>query len=272
MDKQNSIKNRPDWHIDAKWACVLFLIPIFTITFLIFNLYMVTKKDNAIKIVTTLTSAMYAPGDKSQDIEKVRALIKESPDKNFKPFPGMDIVITEQDLNKYNSGELKQKLFSQLAENIYKYDANKNSQSTVKHRNAFSDLGFMALLTKQGHDALGRYLLIPAIATLLLLSLTLFFSAGFGKAITAGLIFIIVGFIPTIILFIQGNASISSADTSQMSVTQGVSSIMRQIGPLLSQIMLKNYLTLLIGGLFLLIFGFIARQIQKRKFHKTPAA
>ena len=165
---ESTRKPRPYWHLDMKWIVALIFIPVFALSFLAANLYIMTERDNAVKVSAVILKAMYAPKDSSGEIEKVREAIKNSPDKVLEPFPGTDIKITEADLDKYTPEELKQNLFYQLAGTIY--DGSSSSQGMTLKEIA-KNLGLMALFTKSGHDQIGNILIYPILVSALLLAL-----------------------------------------------------------------------------------------------------
>lgn len=268
------LKTRPDWHIDAKWIVSLLLIFVFAITFLVFNLFVLTKKDNAIGISSALLAAMFSRGDSTNDIEPIRKAIKESPDKALKPFPGLDIKITEHDLDKSSVKEIKQRLFTELAASIYDYNS-APSRSKDKNTNSASQLGFMVIFTSEGHNFIGKILTVSLIISFALLLFSIWFSAGFGKAITPGVIFLIIGFLPTVILFLinlSGSKPLPIVDGSEADLKQQLSVLLASIAPLISKVCFVNYLVLTLTGLSLVILGISGRLVQRSKAPKAIRA
>lgn len=259
MDKLEDKKNRPrpEWHVDAKWITALIFIPIFALTFLAYNLFQMTKKENSVKVAGALISAVFPVGDTEESLTQVRKAIQESPDKSLKPFPGTNVKITEADLNKYSASELRQKLFQELATSIY--DSDKSSSS---------NLGLLVVFTKAGHDFIGKLLLIFSAVSLVLLALLILFSAGFGKALVPGIIFVILGLLPTFFLFAIDHAPENSSPVpvgSEADIKQMATMALSKIAPQLSEIFFKNYLALTITGVLLLLVGIIGRIVQRIK-------
>lgn len=267
-------KVRPYWHLDAKWLAALIFIPVFIVAFLACNLYVMTTEKNAINISSALLSALYAPGEdqgNSQEIEQVREAIKKSPDKAFKPFPGSDIQITEQDLDQSNLANVKDKLFKELAKNIYNFDSSKTKSNFKDETDALSNLGAMAIFTKDGHQFIGKLALILSSIALVFLALLIFFSYGFGRLISPGIIFFITGLPATILLLLlqkgTGNSS-ETIDLEKLSVTQRIGLAVKEVGPQISDVILKNYIILLSTGVVLILAGIIGRIIQRHKKNK----
>lgn len=272
---KNQSKIRPYWHIDAKWVVALIFIPIFTAAFLACNLYVMTNEKNAINVSSNILSALYSPGgdqNNSKEIEEVRAAIRKSPDKALKPFPGLDIQITEQDLDQSNLANVKDKLFKELAKNIYNFDSTKMKYNSEGKTDALSNLGVMAIFTKEGHQFIGKIALISSGIALVFLALLIFFSYGFGRMISPGIIFFITGLPATILLLLlqkeTGNSS-ETIDLEKMSVTQRIGLAVKEVGPQISDVILKNYIILTIVGIVLVLVGIIGRIIQKHKINKS---
>ncbi|MCL5410274.1 MAG: hypothetical protein M1324_00250 [Patescibacteria group bacterium] len=268
-------KVRPYWHLDAKWLVALIFIPVFALAFFLCNLYVMTTEKNAVNVSAALLSALYAPGGdqgNSQEIEQVREAIKKSPDKAFKPFPGSDIQITEQDLDQYSIKDLKGKIFKELAKNIYNFDSSDIKTSSDGKDNSLSTLGAMAIFTKDGHQFIGKIALIVSSIALVFLALLIFFSYGFGRMISPGIIFFIIGLPATILLLLlqkgAGNSS-EAVDLEKLSLGQRVGAAVKVVGPQISDVLLKNYIILLLTGVVLILTGIIGRIIQRHKKKKA---
>lgn len=271
---KNQSRIRPYWHLDAKWIVALIFIPIFAAAFLACNLYVLTNEKNAVNVSSNILSALYSPGgdqNNSKEIEEVRAAIRKSPDKVLKPFPGLDIQITEQDLDQSNLADVKDKLFKELAKNIYNFDSSKMKYNPEGKTDALSNLGAMAIFTKGGHQLIGKIALISSGIALVFLALLIFFSYGFGRMISPGIIFFITGLPATILLLALqkgiGNSS-EAVDPGKMSLGQRIGLAVKEVGPQISDVILKNYIILVVVGTTLVLVGVIGRIIQKRKVNK----
>lgn len=251
-------KNRPTWHINAKWVVGLVLLPVFAITFLAFNLYLLTNRENGIPASANLLSALYSPNSNiAESLISVRQTIEKSADKSFSPFPDKSIKITEEDLNKYSPEELKGKLFTQLAASIY--DSDESVPETV---------GLLIAFTKTGHAYIQKILLILLPVALALMLLAVYFSYGFGRLATPGVMAILIGAPGALLLTLlqksDGQAAVPGADASW---TERILFIVRSLAPQFEALR-KNYLWLTYAGIALIglaIIGGIARKFIKRK-------
>lgn len=251
--------SRPSWHTDAKWICGLILIPILTATFWLFNLYQLTNQTNAVKLMSAALVDVVAPNQKdyTEDIKKIKETIRQSPDKVFKPFPGLDIKITEQDINQYPIEELKGRLFSELAQNIYGSDSD-----------GLSNFGALVIFTRFGHQSIGKILIYATLVSVLFLALLVYFSYDFGRLVSPGVIFILIGLPATLLMAILQKMPAGPPPplaAGEITLWQRATSFGSAIAPTIAQVGLKNYLILTALGWFLVLTGLIGRTIQKHR-------
>lgn len=262
--KEKIQKPRPYWHLDMKWIAALLSIPILGLTMLIANLYILTERENAVKVSSTILKAMYAPASQTgeKEIAEIRKAIKNNPDKVLKPFPGTDIQITEADLDKYSPDELKQNIFAKLAETIY--DSSKSSETGISLKESFGKLGLMAIFTEEGHSQISMILIYTVLISIVLLAFLVYFSYGFGRFFSPGLIFMLTGLPMLLVLTIlRKQPEAQTFATGEMNMQQGVTQFVSAIGPTISGLTAKNYLILVIVGTALVLVGIIGRIIQK---------
>lgn len=258
-------KIRSYWHIDAKWITALIFTPVFILTMLIANLYIMTQKDNAVKVSRTALEAMLIPSGSmsGEEIIQIRKAIHKSPNKVLRPFPGTDITITEADLDTYKPEEIKQKVFNQLA--ITLYDGSSSFSPTGTLKESFGKLGLMAIFTKEVHAEIKNILKYATIISALLLIILVYFSYGFGRMISPGIIFIVVG-LPAILITTalqHQPALFPMLSTGEISLQQRISEFVSTVGPTIAEIFLKNYIILTLTGVVLVIGGIIGGIIQK---------
>lgn len=246
-------KTRPSWHINAKWVVGLILLPVFALTFLAFNLYLLTNRENGISASANLLTALYSPNSNiAESLSAVRQMIKNSPDKSFSPFPDKSIKITEEDLNKYSADEIKDKLFTRLAASVYDSD-----ESTPEK------VGPLIAFTKTGHLYVQKILSILLPVALVLLLLTVYFSAGFGRLVAPGIISLLVG-APTVLLLMllqksNGQDAISGPDADW---SERILFVVQSLAPQFD-FLRKNYLSLTYIGATLIIIGILGGIIRK---------
>ncbi len=258
IDKQ--IKMRPYWHVDMKWITALLFIPVFSVTLFLANLYYITNKINAVNVASKLLQAMYAPGGNNtvQEVKEIRKMIQKSPDRSLKPFPGLDIKITEQDLDKYPVDEIKGRVFLEFAKNMYDFDSGETG--------TFSKFGLMAIFTLEGHQSIGKILLYGVLISLVFLVLLVYFSYGFGRLISVGVTCILVSFPSMLFLTILQKIpknSLESSGAGEISMQQRIYSFVSTVGPTISQMLLINYITVTILGAVLLFVGIVGQMRYK---------
>lgn len=266
---ENKIKIKPYWHIDMKWIVSLILIPLLAVTFLILNLYKSTDEVNGVEVSSTLLAAMYSPGSKNYDneINEIRTIIQKSPDRTLRPFPGLDIKITEQDIEKYPVTEIKKRIFLELAKNIYDFNPAKMKLNKEGKTDVFSNFGLMAIFTKTSHQFIGKILIYGASASIIFLILLVYFSYGFGRLISPGLIFVLIGLPSVLFLTVLQKTPENSQiplGAKEISTQQRISMFVSEVGPTISKIFQRNYIILIIVGLILILIGIVGKITQRQ--------
>ena len=244
---------RPAWHINAKWVVGLVLLPVFALTFLAFNLYLLTNRENGIPASANLLSALYSPNSNiAESLISVRQMIEKSTDKSFSPFPDKSIKITEEDLNKYSPQELKEKLFTQLAASIY--DSDESAPETV---------GLLIAFTKTGHAYIQKILLILLPIALVLMLLAVYFSYGFGRLATPGVMAILIGAPGALLLtLLQKSDDPSAVPGADAGWSERIMFVVQSLAPQFEALR-KNYLWLTYAGITLIAIGIVGGIVKK---------
>lgn len=271
---KNKTKTRPYWHVDVKWIAGLIFTPVFAVTFLLFNLHQATNETNGIKMSSVVLEAMYAPAvmDSADKVEEIKNIIRESPEKALKPFPGIDVEITEEDINNYSVEEITERVFFELAKNIYEFDSAEMKFNAEGKTDALSNLGMMAIFTRSGHQYIGKILTYSLLISLVFLILLVRFSYSSGRLISPGLIFILVG-LPAVLLLTllqkaQGNPPVV-LEGEEITLQQRVSLFISIVGPEISEFFIKNYIILTVSGFALVLGGIVRGVVKKHKIKKT---
>lgn len=231
----------------------MILLPVFALTFLVFNLYLLTNRENGIPASANLLTALYSPNANiAESLSTVRQMIKNSPDKSFSPFPDKSIKITEEDLNKYSADEIKDKLFTRLAASVYDSD-----ESTPEK------VGLLIAFTKTGHLYVQKILFILLPIALILLALTIYFSAGFGRLVTPGVISLLAGAPAALLLMLlQKSNGLGTVPGPDAGWSERILFVVQSLAPQFD-LLRQNYLWLTYAGLAMIAIGISGGIIRK---------
>jgi hypothetical protein len=221
-------KIRPAWLSDAKWVVGILAFFVVAATALVAGVTKLTEREPAITLMTTVIATLYSPGglDETASLEPVKQAIAASPTKSFKPFPGVDVAITAEELEGKSPRALRLELFRALAEPIYdKGTFTKGSRSenldvtSEKEERAAGpskaeqigqslmptptaeNVGALVFLSRESHERVldfQKIMLGVSAGLLLLLSLT---SVGFGRLASPGWVLVLVSALPAGLIF-----------------------------------------------------------------------
>ena len=268
-------KTRPYWHVDAKWICGLLFLFFFGLTVFFFNLYKITERSSAIEASTHFLAALFSPDgiDSSRDIEKIRSDFSANPGKELRPFPGLDIVVTEEDLDG-SPRELRLNLFRQLATPIYdtgelagKVDTNGAEQEQSL------DIGMLKFISSQSHHTIRVVLIVLSIVSFLLLAGLVLFSFGVGRLVSPGIIILILsipGLAISFFLKTISNKPFPLESLNSESFMPKISYIASLVLPILVGVVYENYLVLTILGASLLILSLIIKIVLSSRSNNAP--
>lgn len=200
-----SDKPRPYWHKDAKWVLSLLLCVVLGLWLLLAVVHKATSRDVAVDTMTGLITfgvAQHGQVDQ-QAVDELRRKIAESPTKSIQPIEGFPITIAEADL-QLPPDQLVDKIFRQLTVKLYDKGARQLAEEQTSDKaqqdKFVNDASAIALFSKEGHDKVGTWLLVTALTVLILMIGTAWFSHGFGRLVTPGLVILVVS-LPGFIIF-----------------------------------------------------------------------
>lgn len=199
-------KPRPYWHVDLKWFFGLLLVVALGVWLLLLNAYNLTSPSVAIPLTTNVLAQMFSHGDLDSDggVAELKAKVAASPTKSIQPIPDFPVTVTEQDVNTLSPRQLRLKIFGQIAEPLYYKGPHEYAQTLTedpqKRRQFENDASLLGLVTQSRHELVGRLLIGLGVAAILLLTGVIFFSAGFGRLVTPGVILLVVS-VPVAIAF-----------------------------------------------------------------------
>lgn len=198
-------KPRPYWHKDVKWVLSLVLCMVLGLWLFLNVAHRVTSREIAIDLMTNVvTLGIEQNGQVDQKaVEELRRKINESPTKSFQPIQGFPATITEQDL-QLPPDQLVDKIFRQITEPMYDKGARKLAEEQTGDKaqqdKFVNDASAFAPLSKQGHDEIGKWVLISSLAVLVIMAGAVWFSHGWGRLVTPGLVILIVS-LPGLVVF-----------------------------------------------------------------------
>lgn len=177
---------RPYWHVDAKWITGLLLLLTLSLTLLAFDVFWITSEPPAVEVVTQLVASMFSRGglDDESEIQEVHQRLREDPDGEIQPIPGMPLVVRERDIAGMSPREIRFYIFRQLAEPLYW----KGPEGLAAMIGASDDtkeiqgqVGVLGLFTRENNQKIKQVMLILAGASAVLVGLLAFFSYRWGR-------------------------------------------------------------------------------------------
>jgi hypothetical protein len=274
-------KSRPYWHVDAKWFTGILLLLILTITFLIFILFQATGPVQGKTILTTMLASTFsfeAGGlDASADVEVMRQKIADSPNGEWQPIPGLQIIVRANDINGKTPREVRMWFFGQMADPLYNKgaqglaDMTTDPQMKAGFEQGVGALGFFSAGT---HKKILVILTIASLVSLLFLGLLIFFSYRFGKLGSPGCV-IFLAAVPGVVLFgglngwIKQMAQNPTPASEQTSVTR-YAQLAADVLPTILKSSLTIYIVLTFLGLILLAMALLGIVFIREKKNKVP--
>jgi hypothetical protein len=285
MNTNESLKLRPYWHVDAKWITGIFLLFLLNATFLIFMLVQVTAAKQGIEILTVILASSFSQEglDQEVDIEIMHQKIAESPDGSWKPIPGLNIVVREQDIAGLSPREIRLWFFRQLAEPIY-YGGQQGlanlSTDPEMQKNMEGGLGPLGFINAETHSKLNKVFLVLGLIALTFLGLLVYFSYRFGRLGSPGCV-IFLAAVPGLILFSGARGWLERAGQNPNSetevttvtlYTQMAARLAVDVLPNIVQKALQTYLLLTFLGFGLMLAALIGTLfIRGRKREKSSS-
>lgn len=198
-------KPRPYWHKDVKWVCSLILCVVLGLWLLLSVAHRATSRDIAIDLMTNLvTLGITQNGEVDQKaLDQLRQKINESPNKSFQPIKGFPATITQQDL-QLPPEQVVDRIFRQITEPLYDKGARKLAEEQTSDKTQqdkfVNDASAFTVLSKEGHDQVGKWVLISSLAVLAVMAGAVWFSHGWGRLVTPGLVILLVS-LPGLLVF-----------------------------------------------------------------------
>ncbi|HBG74970.1 MAG: hypothetical protein A2X25_07290 [Chloroflexi bacterium GWB2_49_20] len=279
MSTSKVIKPRPYWHVDAKWLTGIFLLLLLNITFLIFLLVQVTGPEQGITLLTTTLASSFSfeSGglDTSSDLEIMRQKIAESPDGQWQPIPGLQIIVREEDIAGKTPREARLWFFRQMAEPLY-YNGEQGLADIMTDpemkKGLAGGVGPLGLISAATHRKLLVVFAVSGLVSLLFLGLLVFFSHRFGRLGSPGCVIFLVA-VPNLILMggLRGwlaNAAQTPASTGAQALLSRYLQLAADVLPGIVQKAMYVYIFLVFLGIALLLVALIGSVFVRERKNK----
>ena len=198
MFKHNSAQPRPYWHVDAKWISGILLFFSLSACLLFYNLSNLTVRDTAVKLSASVMASLFSKNglDDEANAAGLRQQVTQSASETVMPIPQFPtITLTKQQVASLSARDLQLAIFSQITGPIYDQGlsiAAATFTNDAQQRDSFiqqaAPLGF---LTASTHDALQKLFLFSGLISILLLAAVIFYSAGWGRLVSPGVILLL---------------------------------------------------------------------------------
>src|SRR5262249_44550856 len=152
---------------------------------LLYNLANLTERDHAVNISATIVASLLSPEglDDASGLQEFRAQVAATPGTTVAPIKQFPTIrISKHDALTLGPRDLKIALFSQITGPIYDLGLeNAAKQFTPKpadQEKFVNQAQALSILTKSTHETLQHVFQMTAIASVFLMALLVFFSAG----------------------------------------------------------------------------------------------
>jgi hypothetical protein len=260
-------KARPYWHVDVKWISGILLFFALSSALLFYNLATLTSRDTAVALSANVVASLFSRDgldDEAGLVEFRQQAVKSQSEKvvPVPQFPG--VSITKQQALTLKARDLRIAIFSQITGPIYdlgvvgaaKQFVNKPADQAAFVRQA----SVLSVFTKQTHSAMLAGFWIAAFLSVLFIAALVFFSAGWGRLVSPGILFAIVsplGSAASLILSFPPRDGTSLAASLPETVTHTV-----------GQSLGVTYLSVFIAGIVLLLAAAIGKIIHRTRVHR----
>ncbi len=263
--------HRPYWFVDIKWIVGILFFVALSACVTAYTAARLTDRNDGPRVVAFVigTVAIQDTGDKD-----IKQQIQQQLDRgktSFQPVEGFPAVaISKADLD-LSTTDLKQKLFDAIGKTIYEDGLDGAAQKLFKNpkeRDQFVEqASFLKIIGKDTHDNFVRLQTMLTVVVIVLLALLVYFSAGWGRLVSPGIIFVLVGLPGTVL---AGTAlSGKGGDTSLSTLLAGrLSAALNSGYGVLFKIGIALLVVALLGKIVTLILH--RRTRQRLPSEKTP--
>lgn len=270
--KKTEIKKaRPYWHIDAKWVCALMLAVSLLVTLPVVAAFRLTSRGPAVDLIAYTFAGMTSPQgiDSEAGVEDIKSKLAQTGTSTIN-FGGVEVDLNAEEVNSLTPRELRLKVFRTFAEQFYDKgvsglaaDQNVGHDALAKLEN---DASAISIFGSSAHQRVKVILLWMVALNILLLIGVVAFSFRFGRLISPGLVFLIVGLpgVPLAIIAAQGAGVVGSArienPENQLELIKVFTSY---ISPLVLPHISGVYMAVFVTGSLLILAGVIGKILSK---------
>jgi len=266
---QSEKPKRPYWHVDAKWICAIILMISMAITLPVVSLYQLTNKEPATRLISYALAGMTSPDgiDSDNGLTEVKQEVILKGSKTV-TISGISVIFTANDVNTLSPRELRLKVFGAFSSKFYEKGAKGFAESQGQDKPTAEkfekDSSAFGLFTAASHDIVGKVLIGLMSFDLLVITGLLYFGRRFGKIVSIGFVFLLVG-LPGIVFgaLASQNSSVNGAAraSTESSSFDMIGNFISFISPLVLPYLAYTYLLVLILGFSLLVVSGIGRII-----------
>jgi len=281
MAEGRKVRNRPYWHVDAKWVTSLLLVPLLAAAFLIHTLVQITAEGPAVETASLLLGLMFSRDglDEETDVAAFRQQLEADPDGCIQPIEALRISVCQEDIADLPPREARLLIFRQIAQPLYQDGADglAGLASDPEAGSTMSQgIGLLSFFTRETHLALTRVLAILALGCAALFVPLILFSFRFGRIGSPGCA-IAAAAIPGAVLFaffaVIFNPPPPAAGEPGMTEIAGA--LAAEVLPAIARIAIGTYLIAVGAGLLLILFSILGTVVSRlrrgRNALGTPA-
>lgn len=213
MNQANVKKRRarPYWHVDLKWLFGIGAVLVGAGLLFTIGLYRLTARDLAVDMATTTVAAAFSPHglDEGSDVADFSEQLAAAPNGEFRPFPGLTVVVRESEIQGLSPRQVRLYIFRQITEPLYDHGSSAVEQLVVdpEARDVFeSQLGVSSWLNAAAHRSIGFVLASLSVGFAVCIGLAVLFSRRVGRLITPAVVLLLISLGPWLFLTIVQSA------------------------------------------------------------------
>jgi hypothetical protein len=267
MTTKNNKKLRPYWHVDLKWIFGILLFFSLGTCLLFFNLSGLTEKDRAVTLSANIVAGLFSKDglDDEKSITEFREKAAITPGDTVVPveqFPWLQI--SKKDALSLGARDLRIAIFRQLTEPIYDKGvagvAADISKDPAEQEKFVQQAVFLNAFTKSTHSVFQFIFWITAATSVLLLAGLVYFSNGWGRLVSPGIVLLLASPIGTL----AGILLLHPPTNGDGPFAQVPQNIAQDIGNSLN----NSYSATIILGILLLVAALIGKIVQALLRHR----
>jgi hypothetical protein len=212
---------RPSWHIDLKWAFGLLALAAVFIAGAIYSVAHLTAREPATAAFTQVMTSIVTNDGDPELYASLQAQAAASPNENFSiegvtlPIKGSELAgLTYEEAAELVIGRIANTLYSEGPEAVERFfpeSSTSESEGAAAEDTKTTDLGAFSIFTQDGHNTVGGLFRYPVVIALFLIATMVFFSRGFGRLGSPGVV-LAVGTAPFAIIWLIADKATSGAD------------------------------------------------------------